>query len=475
MTISTLLERRIPSLALTAALLFGASSANVLQAQTTPVPAPKVDSSGKKSEGLIINRVVAVVNNEPIMMSEVMDRVIKASQRLQSAPDSAMRMEMESVALQEAIDDLLLLQKAKVEKVDIAQADVQSAADEDFKEVRSKFASDAEFSRALRESGFGSIDDFKKTREDETRNAMIKRDLVGKMRQTGRIPAVNITEAEVTAEYERNKAILPKRPATASFRQIIFPVEPSAESKRKAKAKIDSIAKELEARPQDFELIAKRESMDGSKDLGGDLGWQRRGATVPEFDRVIFAMNPGIISPVVETVYGYHLIRVDRVQAAEVKARHILIKFPIDSTDEQRAFQLADSVAKAWRAGANYDTLTDKFHDEKNQEQRSIPDFEIATLPESYQKALGDHKQGDIIGPFTIRDERNAINKPVVMQVVDRKEAGEYTIAELRQQLRGRLVEFRSMRRFLDSLRGEAYVWTLEPTRAAAPDTKKNP
>ena len=56
---------------------------------------------------------------------------------------------------------------------------------------------------------------------------------------------------------------------------------------------------------------------------GGDLGWNRRGPMVPEFDRVMFALNPGVLSPSWRP-FGYHIIRVDRVQPAEVKARHIL-------------------------------------------------------------------------------------------------------------------------------------------------------
>jgi len=470
LTIPSSLQRRLARFGFAAAFGVIVAPVSALPAQVPPIAAAKSDSGNT----LVINRVVAVVNAEPVMLSEVMDRVIKMRQRVQAPMDSAAMVELQAAALQEAIDDLLLLQKAKLEKVEIAEADVQQAAAEDFKEVRSRFGTDAEFARALRESGFGSIEDFRKTREDDARNAMTKRDLVGKFRQSGRIPAVNVSEAEVTAEYEKSKGVLPKREASASFKQIIFPVEPSPESKRKAKAKIDSIAKELEARPQDFENVAKRESMDGSRDLGGDLGWQRRGATVPEFDRVIFAMNPGLISPVVETVYGYHLIRVDRVQAAEVKARHILIKFPIDTVDEERAFKLADSVATAWRAGANYDSLSSNFHDEKNNEAHSIPDFEIAKLPVSYQTAIKDHKTGDIVGPFTIHDERNNIDKPVVMQITELKEAGELTLSEVRQRIRGDLTEFRSMRRFMDSLRSEAYVWTLEPVRTAPAD-KKNP
>lgn len=464
--------RRLVSVALAATLSVLASSASPLHAQTTGSAAPASDSANKNA--LVINRIVAVVNNEPVMLSEIMDRVIRMRQNIKTDMDSAALAELQRAAVQDAIDELLLQQKAKVEKVEVSDTDVQQAANEDYREVRARFPSDAEFAQALRESGFGTIEEFRKSREEQTRDAMVRQNLLAKLHQSGRIPAVNVTEAEVTAEYERSKDVLPKRQASASFRQIIFPVVPSAESKRRAKAKIDSLATELEARPTDFESVAKRESMDGSRDLGGDLGWTRRGQTVPEFERVIFALNPGIISPVVETVYGYHLIRVDRVQSAEVKARHILIKFPIDSADETRAFQLADSVATAWRAGASYDSLTSEFHDEKNNEERSIPDLEIATMPVSYQTAIKDHKVGDIVGPFTIRDERNSVDKPVVLQITDLKEAGDYTIAELRQRLRANLTEIKSMRRFLDSLKREAYVWTLEPTQAA-PGDKKNP
>ena len=73
----------------------------------------------------------------------------------------------------------------------------------------------------------------------------------------------------------------------------------------------------------DFEKLAKRESMDlQTKENGGDLGWMRRGTQLAEFERWLFgtpfiaATQPGQLTPVFETPYGFHIVRVDRVQTA---------------------------------------------------------------------------------------------------------------------------------------------------------------
>ncbi len=452
---------------------FAVLPASAVVAQTAPVATTKAAvADSARHDALVINRIVAVVNDVPIMLSDVLDRAIRSRAESAVPPDSAQLVVLQAAALQDLIDEQVLLQKAKSEKIEIDEADVRQAVDQYMNEVRQRFQNnDAEFAKALQESGFGTIDDYRKGRADDMRNQMLQRDLMGKLKQAGRIPAVPVTEADVTAEFERNKSTLPQRKASASLRQIIFPVEPSEASKRRARAKIDSIAKELEVHPEDFESLAKRWSQDGSAALGGDLGWHRRGDMVPEFDRVIFALNPGIVSPVVETQYGYHLIRVDRVQPAEVKSRHILIKFAVDSTDEARALKLADSVAVVWRAGANYDSLAAKFHDDKNAEQRSVPDLPIDTMPLSYQAAIKGHVVNDIVGPFTIFDERNNVHKPVIVQITDLKEAGDYTLGEWRQRIRAQLTDYRSRRRFIDNLRSQAYVWTLDP-KAHAADSK---
>jgi peptidyl-prolyl cis-trans isomerase SurA len=193
-----------------------------------------------------------------------------------------------------------------------------------------------------------------------------------------------------------------------------------------------------------------------TREVGGDLGWNRRGKMVPEFDRVMFALAPGQVSPVIETGFGFHLIRVDRVQPAEVKARHILIRPSVDSNDVARARLRADSVAAQWKAGVSFDTLVARYHDPD--EDKVIPPFERAQLPPTYQAAFEGKKAGEIVPPFAIDDRKTDASKFVVAEILEENPGGEYSVADLRETIRDQLSQERAVRRLLDQLRAETYV-----------------
>lgn len=85
---------------------------------------------------------------------------------------------------------------------------------------------------------------------------------------------------------------------------------------------------------KDFAAVAKEVSQDSSAAQGGDLGFMKPGQTVPEFDAALFSMKKGQVSDLIKTEFGYHIIKVEEVKkdragkTTEVRARHILLKYP---------------------------------------------------------------------------------------------------------------------------------------------------
>jgi peptidyl-prolyl cis-trans isomerase SurA len=417
----------------------GVSSAVVIPSGTTPV-----------------DRIVAIVGDQPLLWSDVVTAVNQRRANGMTIPkDTVEQGKMAKTILGDLIDEELLVQKARQLKLEASEVDIASSADRQLKAVREQFKSDAEYRAELLGAGFGTPEDYRKTLIEQYRRQSLQQKAFAELRK--KTKPVGITDQEVSDAYEKSKDVLHKRPALVSFRQIIVAPKPSAAAKARARAKADSLLAEIR-KGGDFEQIAKRESMDpGTKALGGDLGWNRRGSgLVPEFERVMFSLNPGEVSGVVETAFGYHIIRVDRVQAAEVKSHHILISPVIDSADVARAHVEADSVAAQWRRGVPYDTLAAHHHDPA-EEKGILQPYPVDSLPASYQTALVTASAGTVTAPFELPNPRGN-PKFTVMQVLTLTAPGQYVETEVREQIRAQLADERAIRQLLDNLRKETFV-----------------
>jgi peptidyl-prolyl cis-trans isomerase SurA len=425
--------------------------AQVTQPPTTPAVVPRATANP-----ISIDRVVAIVGDQPVLWSQLLTAINqRRAQGMQLPPDSAAQAALSRSVLSELVDEEILVQKAKELKLEASESDIAAAVDRQIRGVRAQFQSEEEYRTELRNAGLGTPEDYRRGLVEQYRKQNLQQKAFAELRKQAK--PVNVTEEEIAAAFERSRADLQKRPATITFRQIIVAPRASAPAKARAKARADSLLAEIK-KGGDFEQIAKRESMDpGTKALGGDLGWNRRGSgLVPEFEMMMFALRPGDLSPVVETAFGYHIIRVDRVQAAEVKARHILISPAIDSSDLAVARTEADSVAARWRRGVPYDSLVAKHHD-PTEEKGVLQPFVKDSLPASYSAALVGAKEGDITDPFQLANPRGH-PKFAVVQVVTETAAGEYVAGEIRDQIRAQLAEERAIRQMLDSLRKQTYV-----------------
>ena len=163
---------------------------------------------------------------------------------------------------------------------------------------------------------------------------------------------ITVTDADAEKFYKSNPSLFetPADPADAmraSHILIMVDEKADAKTKKAAKDKAEAILIELKANPALFEAKAKAESKCPSGANGGSLGAFQKGQMVPEFEKAVIALKDGQISEVIETQYGYHIIRRDALQKksvlpyAQVKAQLLAT---LKAEKEQRA--LMDFIAK---------------------------------------------------------------------------------------------------------------------------------
>ena len=421
----------------------------------TPTPSAPLAAPAPPPASIPVDRVVAVVGDQVVLWSDVMSSINQQrAAGLQLPPDSASQAAIAKDALSALVDEEILVQKAHLLKIEVTPDEVNRSVDDQVRRVRQQFQTDEEFRAELRKAGFGTPEEYRRTLYEQFYRRALQQRVFEELRKTA--VARNVSEAEINEAFEKNKGTLASAPATVTFRQVVIAPKPSAEAKKRAKAKADSLLVEIK-KGGDFELIAKRESMDeASKPQGGDLGWNRRGAMVPEFERVMFALPPGVVSPVVETAFGFHIIKVDRVQAGEVKARHILISPKIDSADIAAARAEAQLVATQLRGGAAFDSVVAKHHDPA-EEKGILQPFVRDSLPASYGVALTGKKAGDVTEPFELASARGN-SKWAVVQLVTVNEAGQFDEADIKTRIRSQLMAEKATRSMLDDLRKQTFV-----------------
>ncbi len=425
-------------------------------AASLPAQQPQ-PAGGEKS----LDRIVAVVGGTPILWSDVQEVILQRQASGASFPDdSAGQLAVIKQIVSDLVDEELLVERASSDtSITVADSDLANTVEQQVKQIRSQMSSDQEFLNALRGSGFGSEEEYRRWLTEQARRRELQQRYVARLQRDGKMINVAVSDADVTDAYQSMKAkgTLPKRPPSVTFKQIVIPTTASPAARAVARARAESLLV-LIRHGADFEQLAKRESMDSvTREQGGDLGWNRREAMVPAFANVMFSLPPGQVGPVTETQYGFHIIKVDRAKPTEVKARHILIRPTIDSSDIARAGALADSVLALWKAGVPYDTLFRKFHDH-DETEGSLDPFPIDKLPESYRTAFDGIHNGDFVRPFAINDPQRGVPKFVIAQLIDVSQAGDYTLPDLRDQIRQQLQNERSYRRLIDTLKQETFV-----------------
>jgi len=254
--------------------------------------------------------VMVRVNGTGITRLEV-ERAVKVMLAQNNVP-LPLEPEMMEKAQAAALDQLISAELLYQEAAKLEVKDLDKLVAEKIAQNKAKFSSEAEFDQAMR-----GVDITPQDMQDFSRKDILINNFIEKRFAA---PAA-VTEQEVRKFYDDNLDKHFKTPESARASHILIGIddETSTEDRMKASEKAEAIWKQLKA-GGDFEAIAKAESTCPSSAQGGDLGTFSRGQMVPPFEKAAFALMPGEISEVVETDFGYHIIKLIEKQEASTQS-----------------------------------------------------------------------------------------------------------------------------------------------------------
>jgi parvulin-like peptidyl-prolyl isomerase len=208
--------------------------------------------------------------------------------------------ELRKKAIDLMIDDELLYQLAKNMGLKVKQEKVDEAEEKVIKRLKYE----ARYKAALKQRGM-TRDEFRKNLEkDLIIEKLLKQEVEDK---------ATMSDADAKAFYETNKKTY-KRPATRHLSHILIKVAPDATSKEWEAGK--KRAEEVRAKivnGADFGDMAWDYSNDPYRVKGGDLGLVHKGRLIPDLEAKVWKLKKGELSPVIKTIYGYHIVRVDDI------------------------------------------------------------------------------------------------------------------------------------------------------------------
>ncbi|MBK8819104.1 MAG: peptidylprolyl isomerase [Saprospiraceae bacterium] len=313
--------------------------------------------SGFSQDTNLLDKVVAKVGSEYILSSEVEEEFSYASKQKPDLGDDAKCSILENI-----IEQKVIIYQAKLDSIEITDEEVETQLDFRFDAVLRQMNGDESF---FKDYYGATVSEMKERYRDDQ-----KQKLLAEKMQYDLMSSIEITPKEVEIFFKTIPVdSLPYFKSDIEYSEIVSKPIVNEEEKTKAFSKISELRNRIVEGKEDFAALATKYSQDpGSAVRGGDLGFAKRGAYVPEFEATVYTLNKNEISEIIETEYGYHIIQLMERKGNSVKARHILIKPEITSDDLMKTKSKLEEVKK-W-------VESDSISFEK-----AVKDYSLKTLP----------------------------------------------------------------------------------------------
>jgi peptidyl-prolyl cis-trans isomerase SurA len=411
--------------------------------------------------GEVVEQIVAVVGDTPILLSELEEAMAFA----RAAGDTSSRDELRRATLQQLIEDRVVVETARREGMEAPEREVEEEAARREKELRDQFAAPGDFAEQLTREGLTEAQ-FRRLQEDVARDQILAKKLLETVRPTWK---VTVTDAEIDSFYRANLDQLPVEPQRVRLCHLLvgFGEDPGVTDS------ILALARTLKTRAEageDFAALAREFSAGPAADRGGDLGFIRRGQVLPEFEDVVFSLGAGEVGGPVRTRLGYHVVKVEEIEDDRVHARHILLPLVITDTQRQAAEVRADSLWQAIRDGASFaDVVVEASDDTTTRgEGGCVGIVRVSSLPTVVQEAIDTLDVDQVSGPVELDDGFH------LYTIRERIPEGPASIEEIGPRIRLVLQQSKleeKYREWVAGLKDDVYIHILEEQRQTTSDS----
>ena len=347
-------------------------------------------------EDLIIDKVVAKVGTETILLSD-----IEAQYAFAKAQPGGERENLKCEILQAIVGQKLVVHHARLDSVFISPDEIEASLQFKIEDVLRQMNGNEE----LFEEYYGmTVNEMKDNLREDLEHQMLAERM-----QSQIINNVVITPKEVKEFFnEIPKDSIPYLNAEVELAELVLKPEVNDEERSKALQKIVDLRKRIVENGEDFSELAIAHSDDpGSGRRGGDLGFAERGSYVQEFEATAYSLEKMEISEPIESKYGFHIIQLLERRGNKIHVRHILISPEITEADKVLAKEKLNALReKIIAEDLNFSAVVKEHSLEElpsysNNGMMQNPNtrktiFETAELPYEIYIAIEEAKVNDI-------------------------------------------------------------------------------
>jgi peptidyl-prolyl cis-trans isomerase SurA len=384
-------------------------------------------------EERLVDRVIALVNSEPILYSEVEEQLalLVASRRL-DPNDSTMVTEARKQVLDQLIEERIIVDYAAKRGINVTDEQIAPQVEAALEEAKERIGDEARFQTELARQGL-TLDALRdRYRVEMRKEAMAQRIIEREIRSK-----VKVTDTDVDTFFTNNRDQLPIRPTTYDLSHILVVPKPDANRRAAARAKASRALQRLES-GESWDAVCTTASEDpNAKATKGDLGEAREGDFDPAFEAAIRDLEPGQRSGIVETLAGYHIIELLSRTDDTYRARHILILSQPTPQDVSAAIDRAAKARAGALAGEDWAVLVNSYSDDASTKMLAgkLGEVPASRLSPSYVEAL------DSLAVGGISDVLQGPTGFHIFRVNGKTAGGEYRLEDIRPQLLNMLTQ----------------------------------